>query len=169
MRAALHRAVNAHSQEAFSDEAPPHSYFPHLRPTELGGRDLGWQTLSAHDFHPSLWHAAIPHPTSPASLSSQERGPESAGVSSKFVPGKETESVLKLTKRPRLRPKDVSHRRSLAGGDQQTSLSSASSSFPTATVRSGESRETDPETGGSRLEHSARSRGEHVQEGWLGQ
>jgi hypothetical protein len=37
VRAALHRAVNAHSQEAFSNEAPPHSYFPNLQPTELGG------------------------------------------------------------------------------------------------------------------------------------
>jgi hypothetical protein len=117
VRAALHRAVNAHSQEAFSDEAPPHSSFPNLRPADLGGRDLGWQTLAARDFHPSLWHATIPHPSSPVSLSSQDHVPESAGVSSKFVPGNETESVLKLTKRPRLRPKDVSHRRSLIGGD----------------------------------------------------
>jgi hypothetical protein len=31
LRATLHRAVNAHSQEAISDEAPPHSFFPQLR------------------------------------------------------------------------------------------------------------------------------------------
>ena len=37
VRAALHRAVNAHAQEAFSDEAPPLSHFPSLRPMELGG------------------------------------------------------------------------------------------------------------------------------------
>jgi hypothetical protein len=118
VRAALHRAVNAHSQEAFSDEAPPRSHFPNLRPMELGGQDSGRQTLMARDFHPSLWHAALPHPPSPITpLLSQEGGLDSAGVSSKFVPGNETDSVLKLTKRPRLRPKDVSHRRSL-GSDQ---------------------------------------------------
>ncbi len=32
LRAALHHAVNAQSQEAISDEAPPYSNFPHLRP-----------------------------------------------------------------------------------------------------------------------------------------
>ena len=37
VRAALNRAVNAHAQEAFSDEAPPLSHFPRLRPMELGG------------------------------------------------------------------------------------------------------------------------------------
>ena len=37
VRAALHRAVNAHAQEAFSDEAPPLSHFPRLRPMESGG------------------------------------------------------------------------------------------------------------------------------------
>jgi hypothetical protein len=37
-------------------------------------------------------------------------------VPGKFVPGHETESVLKLTKRSKLRPKDESHRRSLGGG-----------------------------------------------------
>ncbi len=73
--------------------------------------------LSARDFHPSLWHAASPYPSSPAPLISQEQAPDSSGIAPKFVPGNESESVLKLTKRPRLRPKDVSHRRSLAGGD----------------------------------------------------
>jgi hypothetical protein len=73
--------------------------------------------LTARDFHPSLWHAASPYPSSHVPLPSQEQAPESSGISSKFVPGNESESVLKLTKRPRLRPKDVSHRRSLAGGD----------------------------------------------------
>jgi hypothetical protein len=115
LRAALLRAANAHSQEAISDEAPPYPFFPHMRPASLGERDLG--PLTARDFYPSLWHAASPYPSSPVPLLSQEQAPESSGISSKFVPGNESESVLKLTKRPRLRPKDVSHRRSLSGGD----------------------------------------------------
>jgi hypothetical protein len=45
VRAALHRAVNAHAQEAFSDEAPPLSHFPRLRPMELGG---GWTSGGRH-------------------------------------------------------------------------------------------------------------------------
>jgi hypothetical protein len=128
VRAALHRAVNAHAQEAFSDEASPFSHFPTLRPAEMGGRDIGWQTLMARDFHPSLWHATLPHSSSPVPLSPyQERALESAEVASKFVPGHETESVLKLSKRPRLRPKDVSHRRSLAGREQGSTSQSAAS------------------------------------------
>ncbi len=39
------------------------------------------------------------------------------------MPGQETESVLKLTKRPRLRPKDVSHRRSLGTSEPGIFLS----------------------------------------------
>jgi hypothetical protein len=38
-----------------------------------------------------------------------------ASVPEKFAPGRETASVLKITKRPKLRPKDVLHRRSLEG------------------------------------------------------
>jgi hypothetical protein len=115
LRAALHRAVNVHSQEAISDEAPPYPFFPHLRPVSLGERDFG--PLSARDFHPSLRHAASPYLSSSVPLPSQEHAPESSGIPARFVPGNESESVLKLTKRPRLRPKDVSHRRSLGGGD----------------------------------------------------
>ena len=115
LRAALHRAANAHSQEAISDEAPPYPFFPHLQSAPLGERD--WGPLTARDFHPTLWHAASPYPSSPVPFISQEQAPESSGILAKFVPGNESESVLKLTKRPRLRPKDVSHRRSLAGGD----------------------------------------------------
>ena len=115
LRAALHRAANAHSQEAISDEAPPYPFFPHMRSAPLGERE--WGPLIARDFHPTLWHAASPYPSSPVPFTSQEQAPESSGILAKFVPGNESESVLKLTKRPRLRPKDVSHRRSLAGGD----------------------------------------------------
>jgi hypothetical protein len=52
---------------------------------------------------------------SPAHLSSSDLAPASSSLLEKFAPGKETESVLKITKRPKLRPKDVSHRRSLDG------------------------------------------------------
>jgi hypothetical protein len=44
------------------------------------------------------------------------REPTPPIVPERFVPGKETESVLKITKRPKLRPKDLSHRQSLDGG-----------------------------------------------------
>jgi hypothetical protein len=131
LRAALHRAANAHSQEAISDEAPPYPFFPHMRPAPLGERD--WVPLTARDFHPTLWHAASPYPSSSIPFISQEQAPESSGISSKFVPGNESESVLKLTKCPRLRPKDVSHRRSLTGGDRgllSTSDSAVSRSAP---------------------------------------
>ncbi len=36
-------------------------------------------------------------------------------IPEKFVPGRETASVLKITKRPKLCPKDLLHRRSLEG------------------------------------------------------
>jgi hypothetical protein len=45
--------------------------------------------------------------------SHQESLSGSSGVPGKFNPGQETESVVKLTKRPKLREKDVAHRRSL--------------------------------------------------------
>jgi hypothetical protein len=38
-------------------------------------------------------------------------------LQSKFLPGQATESVLKVTKRPKLRAKDVAHRQSLAAAD----------------------------------------------------
>ena len=60
---------------------------------------------------------ANPLPYSPAPQRFRAPAPESSGVPAKFAQGQETESVLKITKRPRLRPKDVSHRRSLGTGE----------------------------------------------------
>jgi hypothetical protein len=43
-------------------------------------------------------------------------------MGTRFQPGQETASVLQITKRPRLRPKDVSHRQSLGNTEQSSSL-----------------------------------------------
>jgi hypothetical protein len=61
----------------------------------------------------TMSHSHLSHPTL-----SQESLLGSSGVPGKFNPGQETESVIKLTKRPKLREKDVAHRRSLGQGDQ---------------------------------------------------
>jgi hypothetical protein len=61
----------------------------------------------------------VPHavPSSSTPSYPQDALEGSSGVSGKFKPGQETESVLKLTKRPKLREKDVAHRRSLGQGN----------------------------------------------------
>jgi hypothetical protein len=42
-------------------------------------------------------------------------------IGTRFQPGQETASVLQITRRPRLRPKDVSHRQSLGNSEQSSS------------------------------------------------
>jgi hypothetical protein len=62
-------------------------------------------------------------------LHSQGPVPAQPEIWTRFQPGNETASVLQLTKRPRLRPKDVSHRQSL-GHSEQGSPSSSGFSGP---------------------------------------
>jgi hypothetical protein len=114
---ALQRAEALQVQRQSLD-APLSHLFPTfaVRPVPLqegGGRE----SLVAPDSFalsrsldcPSITYA----PMSPAHSSSSDLAPASSSVLGKCAPGKETESVLKITKRPNLRPKDVSYRRSL--------------------------------------------------------
>jgi hypothetical protein len=117
VRAALHRANALRPQGHFSDE-------PQF-PSALGRAQEGSQetrvrdTTDRRDFFGNV-DFAYPEPVfpqlqphSPATLHPRVSAQESPGVPERFVTGQESESVLKITKRPRLRPKDVSHRRSL--------------------------------------------------------
>ncbi len=66
--------------------------------------------LNALDFHPSL---------GPSGYESSSV-PESRDLPPRFVAGQESSSVLQITKRPKLRAKDVAHRQSLTAGDVPT-------------------------------------------------
>ncbi len=82
-----------------------------FRPTFLHGgvHDFGGapERLNSLDFHPSLG------PSGYESSSSVEP----RYLLSKFLTGQETASVQQITKRPKLRAKDVAHRQSLTSGD----------------------------------------------------
>jgi hypothetical protein len=68
-----------------------------------------------------------PHP-SPPHLFPRETVSVHGVLPERFVPGKETESVLRLVKRPKLRPKDLSHRQSLVGEAPGSSTAEAAQS-----------------------------------------
>jgi hypothetical protein len=94
----------------------------------------GHELFGDHDFATSQSQSpplASVRPRVPTQGSSAIPTQGSSAVPDRFVPGHETESVLKITKRPRLRPKDVSHRRSLGVSDPGIVLpSSPSMAFP---------------------------------------
>jgi hypothetical protein len=103
----LHEALSSHPSPVFDER----SHFPSER--ERG-------TYVAADFHPSLGPSGYPHLPFSAPYSSSPLSPRGTVVAppsipEKFVPGNESASVLKITKRPKLRPKDLLHRRSLEG------------------------------------------------------
>ena len=118
VRLALQRAGALPLQRTFHEAAPPHSSPALVERRFLPpGRETGsgeYQTMGSHS---SLGSYGPPVLTqfsrSPTQIS---REPTPPNVPERFVPGKETESVLKITKRPKLRPKDLSHRQSLDGG-----------------------------------------------------
>jgi hypothetical protein len=91
---------------------------------------------------------------------------------SKFVPGRETASVLQISKRPKLRAKDVAHRQSLTTADAATPATrfwNLDSSF-VAPVRSaaplsGHAQSTS-ETGRGSFEHPFTSK--DAEPGWSG-
>jgi hypothetical protein len=124
--ATLHRANALHPQGHLSDEPQFPSALGGLQTRHLdvrvraytAERDFLWgQNLDGSQ--PSPYSSAFLRPRIAARGSSgvpeRSQTQESSGVPERFVPGSETESVLKITKRPRLRPKDISHRRSLVG------------------------------------------------------
>jgi hypothetical protein len=119
VRMAIHRAITAlQTPGPFHDAPSPHFYPPLAQhPRFQRERERGAHVSS--DFHPSLGTSGHPAstyvPFSPNHLFSREFASEISGVLAKFEPGNESESVLKLTKRPKLRPKDLSPRRSLGG------------------------------------------------------
>jgi hypothetical protein len=82
-----------------------------------------------------------PHP-SPPHLFLRETVSEHGALPERFVPGKETESVLRLVKHPKLRPKDLSHRQSLAGEapGSSTAEAAAQSGSPVPYFTPGPSR-----------------------------
>ena len=137
VRAALQRADSLRPQGHLSDEP----YFPSslmsVPPHYQDGREQA-EDNQPRDFHPSMGLFAYPDssyaPRSPVPLHSQGLDPEHVGVSAKFEPGKETASVLQITRRPRLRPKDVSHRQSLGGNGQGPSPAKAGYGSPLSTT-----------------------------------
>jgi hypothetical protein len=136
VRAALQRADSLRPQGHLSDEP----YFPSsvmgVTPLFQDGREQGG--ILSRDFHPTMGPYAYPDssyaPRSPVTLPSQDSNPEHVGVSAKFEQGKETASVLQITRRPRLRPKDISHRQSLGGNGQGPLLSTAGYDSPPPTT-----------------------------------
>jgi hypothetical protein len=118
--AAIHRATALQQHGPFHADLPPHITPPHVQhPRFLPESERGAHVAS--DFHPSLGpsgHATSTYvPFSPPHLYQREVAGKGSKVQDKFAPGNESESVLKLTKRPKLRPKDLSHRRSLGQGE----------------------------------------------------
>jgi hypothetical protein len=115
VREALQRANSLRPQGHLSDEPQFPSSMAHAQPQIQGERDLS--SALARPFYPVTSYPDSSYPSN---------NPEQSRVPSRFVPGQETASVLKITKRPRLRPKDVSHRQSLRSGEQESSSSSLS-------------------------------------------
>ncbi len=110
VRMALRQAATLHTQGLPLDVSPTHLSPPFVQhPHFQRERDAGAHV--ALDFHPSLGPSGQPTssyvPYSPV----HPRDPVSGhfGLPEKFAPGNETESVLKLTKRPKFRAKDISH------------------------------------------------------------
>jgi hypothetical protein len=87
----------------------------HAQPQIQAERDL--RNAPARPFYPVTSYPDSSYPS---------HNPEQSRVPSRFVTGQETASVLKITKHPRLRPKDVSHRQSLGSGEQESSSGSLS-------------------------------------------
>jgi hypothetical protein len=106
--------VRAALQRANSLRPQGHLKFPssmaHAQPQFQAERDL--RDAPAIPFYHVFGYPDSSYPS---------KNPEQSGVPTKFVPGQETASVLKITKRPRLRPKDISHRQSLGSGEQESS------------------------------------------------
>jgi hypothetical protein len=124
---------------------------------------IGDGRFSALDFHPSL--GPSDHEGSSSNADGLERGLISSSVfpsaresglgsplPAKFgVPGQETASVLQISKRPKLRPKDIAHRKSLApvSGDQALMSfmgMNVGSPFPASSGEQQESRAVIPNT-----------------------
>jgi hypothetical protein len=112
IRAALNRANALHPQGHLSDEPQFPSALGGDRPRHLGARDHDDLITREMVGSPDI-AASNSLPYSPAPQRIRVPAHESLGVPDRFVSGHESESVLKITKRPRLRPKDVTHRRSL--------------------------------------------------------
>jgi hypothetical protein len=84
-----------------------------LQDTRVRGDAERRAFLGSIGFACSEFAASQPQSYSPASLHTRTSAQENSGVPERFVAGQGSESVLKITKRPRLRPEDVSHRRCL--------------------------------------------------------
>jgi hypothetical protein len=112
VRAALHRANSLRPQGHLSDEPQFPSSLTRAQPQFQAERDL--RDAPARPFYPVTGYPDSFYPSI---------NPEHSGVPTRFVPGQETASVLKITKRPHLRPKDISHRQSLGSGEQESSSS----------------------------------------------
>ncbi len=126
VREALQRANSLRPQGQLDDE-------PHFPSSFLGTHSrvrVEGEWGGAHRDLPPIDPVLVAYPDasnpsrSPAvRLHSQGPVPAQSEIWTRFQPGNETASVLQLTKRPRLRPKDVTHRQSL-GHNQQGSSSS---------------------------------------------
>jgi hypothetical protein len=118
---ALHQAEALHTQRQLLDGSLSHvSPTFAARPASLreGGGRGSLVVPEPHSRFGSLGRLPTTYvPNSPTYLLPSELAATSSSVPDKFAPGKESESVLKITKRPKLRPKDISHRRSLDGDD----------------------------------------------------
>ena len=135
----MHRAAALQPQSQWlpHDTSPSHLSPPFVeRPRfhlEMGIE--GYQTTNI-PLANALTH---PHP-SPPQLFLRETVSEHGALPERFVPGKETESVLRLVKRPKLRPKDLSHRQSLAGEAPGSSTAEAAAGSPVPYFTPGPSR-----------------------------
>ncbi len=107
---AIRRANSLHMQRA----GHPAVLSTRFDPASVSGGGAAFEEapvrLNALDFHPSL---------GPSGYESSSV-PESRDLPPRFVAGQEFSSVLQITKRPKLRAKDVAHRQSLTTGDFPT-------------------------------------------------
>ena len=117
VRTALQRANSLRPQGHLSDEPQFPSSLTNAQSQFQADRD--WREAPARPPYPIIGYTDSSYP------SNIERPgvviAERPGALARFVPGQETASVLKITKRPRLRPKDLSHRQSLGRDEKESS------------------------------------------------
>jgi hypothetical protein len=114
--AALRRAGDLfqqrHELNGTTNLAPPLSDWARVR--EIYGRPvLPYLPSLESDFSPAPVNLPVPPRVPIAGYIDAPYAPPGSGIHAKFVTGQESASVLKITKRPKLRAKDLAHRQSL--------------------------------------------------------
>ena len=139
VRMAMHRAAALQPQSQWlpHDTSPSHLSPPFVERPRFH-LDMGIEGYQATNI-PLANALTHPHP-SPPQLFLRETVSEHGALPERFVPGKETESVLRLVKHPKLRPKDLSHRQSLAGEAPGSSTAEAAAGSPVPYFTPGPSR-----------------------------